>query len=136
MLKLLFLIYLTVLLFFVISLFRGDKPKVKAPASPQVRQRLLAGFMMLIVAALAGLVCLRHYIQSHLILAEDTPENIQKAYLASTRFRYRCEYSGGTFLDCSAAFAEICRDAAFVAGRRVACSCPEGKSWIPEEGCR
>ena len=50
-------------------------------------------------------------------------------------FQKRCEKTGGIFMDCAAAFAQLCADATAIDGRQVVCSCPEGTSWDAQEGC-
>jgi len=51
-------------------------------------------------------------------------------------FQKRCEKSGGIFMDCDAAFAQLCADATSIDGRDVICSCKKGTNWDPQEGCR
>ena len=50
-------------------------------------------------------------------------------------FQELCETTGGVFLDCAAAFAAICSEPVTLEGRQVVCSCPEGTSWDPAQGC-
>ncbi|HLF17907.1 MAG TPA: hypothetical protein VI749_03320 [Candidatus Omnitrophota bacterium] len=52
------------------------------------------------------------------------------------KFQKLCEKTGGVFLDCAVAFAQICSEPTNLEGRQVVCSCLEGRLWDPDKGCR